>query len=179
MSLVSQVSSLATRVATECKTIYGKIAGNSSGDLSGLTTTNKGSLLAAVNEVNAALDDKIDSSAIGANGGVAPLDGGGKVPSANLPSYVDDVLEFDTADDFPDPGETSKIYVAKDTNHIYRYSGSAYIDMTSASGGVASFNARTGAVVPASGDYDAFYFTETEIGDITTNFVTVFEAALE
>jgi hypothetical protein len=179
MSLLTELSSLATRVATECKTIYGKIAGNSSGDLSGLTTTTKTSLLAAVNELVTSISGKVSSSAVGAANGVASLDSGGKVPSSQLPSYVDDVLEFADAESFPETGETSKIYVALDSNHIYRWSGSAYIDMTGGSGGVASFNSRTGAVVPASGDYDAFYYTQDEIGDPDTDLVGVFEDGLE
>lgn len=53
----------------------------------------------------------------------------GKVPSSQLPSYVDDVLEFPTFDDFPQPGESGIIYVALDTGHTYRWSGSEYIEI--------------------------------------------------
>ena len=58
--------------------------------------------------------------------GVAELDSGGKVPSAQLPSYVDDVLEFNTFANFPTVGEAGKIYVSIGTNLAYRWSGSAY-----------------------------------------------------
>lgn len=51
----------------------------------------------------------------------------GKVPAAQLPSYVDDVLEYANLAAFPATGETGKIYVALDTNKIYRWSGSAYV----------------------------------------------------
>ena len=51
----------------------------------------------------------------------------GLVPASQLPSYVDDVLEFDSRDAFPDTGEDGKIYVAKDTNKTYRWSGSVYV----------------------------------------------------
>lgn len=51
------------------------------------------------------------------------------VPAANLPSYVDDVLEFASVSVFPDPGESGKIYVALDTNNTYRWSGSAYVQV--------------------------------------------------
>lgn len=54
----------------------------------------------------------------------------GRVPASQLPSYVDDVLEFDSSTVFPTPGETGKIYIAKDTNKLYRWSGTSYIDMT-------------------------------------------------
>ncbi|CAA7387097.1 autotransporter outer membrane beta-barrel domain-containing protein [Chryseobacterium fistulae] len=55
---------------------------------------------------------------------------GGKVPASQLPSYVDDVLEFADLASFPNPGEEGKIYVALDTNRIYRWSGSAYIEVS-------------------------------------------------
>lgn len=55
---------------------------------------------------------------------------GGKVPSAQLPSYVDDVLEYDSMSAFPATGENSKIYVAKDTNLVYRWSGTQYVEIS-------------------------------------------------
>lgn len=58
---------------------------------------------------------------------VATLDAVGKVPASQLPSYVDDVVEYSSLNDFPSVGETGKIYVAIDTNMTYRWSGSTYI----------------------------------------------------
>lgn len=55
---------------------------------------------------------------------------GGKVPADQLPSYVDDVLEFAGLDAFPDPGETGKIYLSLETNKTYRWSGSSYIEIS-------------------------------------------------
>lgn len=55
---------------------------------------------------------------------------GGKVPAAQLPSFVDDVLEFDAMSSFPASGETGKIYVAKDTNLAYRWSGTQYVEIS-------------------------------------------------
>ena len=54
----------------------------------------------------------------------------GKVPAAQLPSYVDDVLEYDSVSSFPSPGEAGKIYVAKDTNLTYRWSGTQYVEIS-------------------------------------------------
>lgn len=51
----------------------------------------------------------------------------GTVPSSQLPSYVDDVLEFNNLAGFPETGEAGKIYVAKDTNKTYRWGGSEYV----------------------------------------------------
>lgn len=56
---------------------------------------------------------------------------GGFVPSSQLPSYVDDVLEFATLVGFPTTGETGKIYIAIDTNLTYRWTGSTYAGMSS------------------------------------------------
>ena len=56
---------------------------------------------------------------------------GGVIPSSQLPSFVDDVLEFANLAAFPNPGETGKVYVALDTNTQYRWSGSQYIEFPS------------------------------------------------
>jgi hypothetical protein len=54
---------------------------------------------------------------------------GGKVPSSQLPSYVDDVIEVANYAALPATGETGKIYVILDTNKIYRWSGSVYVEI--------------------------------------------------
>lgn len=51
----------------------------------------------------------------------------GKVPSANLPSYVDDALEFANLAAFPVTGESGIIYIAINDNTIYRWTGSVYV----------------------------------------------------
>lgn len=77
------------------------------------------------------LNGAIQSTEKGANNGVCPLDNNGLVSSSFLPSYVDDILEFATFSTFPLTGETGKIYLALDTNIIYRWSGSVYVNITS------------------------------------------------
>ena len=72
----------------------------------------------------------IPASQKGANNGVAELDSTGRVPSAQLPSYVDDVLEYASLSNFPQTGEDGKIYVAEDTNRQYRWSGSQYVEIS-------------------------------------------------
>lgn len=54
----------------------------------------------------------------------------GKVPEAQLPSFVDDVLSFNSQANFPATGEDGKIYIAKDTNLTYRWTGSAYTEIS-------------------------------------------------
>ena len=60
----------------------------------------------------------------------ANLSDNGKVPANQLPSYVDDVLEYGTFDVFPETGEYDKIYVAQDTNLTYRWSGTRYVEIS-------------------------------------------------
>lgn len=79
---------------------------------------------------NVTNDAQVKRSEMGKAGGVATLDTGGKVPSSQLPSYVDDVLEYDTKAGFPATGETGKIYVDKATNKTYRWGGSTWINIT-------------------------------------------------
>lgn len=72
----------------------------------------------------------IPASQKGAASGVAELDSSGKVPSVQLPSYVDDVVEFASRDSFPATGEDGKIYIAEDTNLTYRWSGTQYVEIS-------------------------------------------------
>jgi len=62
------------------------------------------------------------------------LDPYGKVLASQLPSYVDDVLEFANAAARPATGETGKIYVTLDNGKIFRWSGSTYIEISAAPG---------------------------------------------
>ena len=73
---------------------------------------------------------RMAASLKGAANGVAELDASGKVPSSQLPSYVDDVLEYSSQSALPATGETGKIYVTTDTNTTYRWSGSAYVPVS-------------------------------------------------
>ena len=72
----------------------------------------------------------IPASQKGANNGIAELDSTGRVPSTQLPSYVDDVLEYASFSNFPQTGEDGKIYIAEDTNRQYRWSGSQYVEIS-------------------------------------------------
>jgi len=179
MSLVTEISDLVTRLGTEFKAVKVLIAGVNTGSLTGLTTSTKTSLLAAINELVTSIGGKIASSEKGAASGVCPLNSSSKIDSTYLPAYVDDVLEVADLASLPGTGATGIIYVTIDNNHTFRWTGSVYVDMSTAGGGLASFNGRsTAAAVPTAGDYDAFYYTESEIGDPATDFVTAFETAL-
>jgi len=96
-------------------------ATNPAGYISGITS----------GQVTTALSYTPENSANkGIANGYASLDGGGLVPSTQLPSYVDDVLEYTNLAGFPASGTTGKIYVALDTNKIYRWSGTTYIEVS-------------------------------------------------
>lgn len=115
----------------------------------------------------AAADDLlIPLSQKGSANGVATLDANGLIPTAQLPSYVDDVLEFADLASFPVTGETGKIYIAIDTNKSYRWSGSIYVYITS--GAVDSVNGKTGVVT-----LDA---TEISMGDGVTSIESAIQS---
>lgn len=70
--------------------------------------------------------------------GLATLNGSGKIPESQLPSYVDDVQEgyyydgaFYADEEHTEEitGETGKIYADLDTGYIYRWSGSEYVQV--------------------------------------------------
>ncbi|MBS6517425.1 MAG: hypothetical protein KH353_04420 [Clostridium sp.] len=96
--------------------------------------------------VKAELDKKLSASLKGTKSGVAELDASGKVPSSQLPSYVDDVIDcwsnWDAEESkirlYSDSskkteitaGEAGKIYVTADTNKTYRWSGSKFAEIS-------------------------------------------------
>ena len=106
--------------------------------------------ISEVTGLNTALSEKVNKSDLGQANGVATLDGTGLIPSTQLPSYVDDVVEgyaktstsdsgVVTVDGFYKEaefttaitGETGKIYVDLSTNISYRYGGTTFVQITS------------------------------------------------
>jgi hypothetical protein len=85
----------------------------------------------AITALQTGKEDKANKSV---PGGYPMLDGSGLVPSTQLPSYVDDVVEYANLAAFPAAGTTGLIYVALNTNKIYRWSGSAYIEISPSPG---------------------------------------------
>ncbi|WP_281517493.1 hypothetical protein [Ferranicluibacter rubi] len=101
------------------------------------------------------IGNRIAATEKGAINGVATLGGDGKVPAIQLPSYVDDVLEYANFAAFPATGESGKIYVAQDTNKTYRWSGSAYPEISASPG-------STDAVTEGASN---LYFTAQRVRD--------------
>lgn len=94
--------------------------------------------------VGTAVKARILSSEKGVANGVATLDGTGKIPSAQLPSYIDDVVEYANLAAFPGTGSSGILYIALDTNKQYRWAGSTYQQITS--GAVDSVAGKTGVI---------------------------------
>jgi hypothetical protein len=118
--------------------------------MNGTATIGTSLRYARADHVHPSDTSKVNTSLLGVADGVATLDSGGKVPTSQLPAYVDDVLEYANLASFPATGETGKIYVAIDTNKTYRWSGSAYIYITS--GAVDSVAGKTGVVTLVKSD---------------------------
>lgn len=93
-----------------------------------------GGTLSNQTDLQTALDAKESVANKGVASGYASLDGSGKVPSAQLPSFVDDVLEYANTGAFPGTGSTGVIYVAQDTNKVYRWTGSVYVEISPSPG---------------------------------------------
>lgn len=83
-----------------------------------------------IENVRAEIALKLDASLKGTANGVAELDANGKVLTSQLPSFVDDVIEAENFAILPTEGETGKIYVTLDNNKTYRWSGSAYVEIS-------------------------------------------------
>ncbi|MFI5778710.1 hypothetical protein [Nocardia sp. NPDC051570] len=97
-----------------------------------------GALSQAKLALSGAISDAINARELaakkGAANGYAALDASGKVPATQLPSYVDDVLEFASTAVFPSTGEPGKIYIAIDSNKVYRWGGSSYTEISPSPG---------------------------------------------
>ena len=112
-------------------------------DTSGNVSINNNShthTIANVTGLQSALDSKLNTSLKGAASGLAELDNNGKVPSSQLPSYVDDVIDVAMASDLASATdksgatikpETGKIYIDdigdNASNKTYRWSGTTYV----------------------------------------------------
>jgi len=95
-------------------------------DSHGLVVSSSKADISDINNLTSALSNKLETSLKGAINGLAELDSSGFVKNSQLPSYVDDVLEYSSITLFPATGESGKIYIDTTTNLTYRWSGSIY-----------------------------------------------------
>lgn len=131
----------------------------------------------------------IPTSEKGAKSGVATLDTNGKVPSSQLPSYVDDVIEGyyynskfykESAHTTEIAGETGKIYIDLSSSKTYRWSGSAYavISETLALGETSS-TAYAGNKGKANADAITALQTQVGTGNVTERITSALSEANE
>lgn len=85
-------------------------------------------LIGDTSELNSKVQQFINSK--GAPNGLASLNESGVIPSTQLPSYVDDVVEVAAFSNLPSKGESGKIYIVTSTNIQYRWSGTAYVEIS-------------------------------------------------
>lgn len=76
----------------------------------------------------------------------------GTISSGLLPSYVDDVLSYTNLAGFPGTGEIGKIYVAEDSNKVYRWSGSVYVEISSSATAGEALKLSTPRTIATTGD---------------------------
>ena len=136
--------------------------------------TTSSSALITSGAVKSGLDTKLNTALKGAASGLAELDENGKVPSSQLPSYVDDVIEgyYKEADGkFYEestyvteiPGEAGKIYVDLSTEKSYRWSGSLFVFIGS------PLSLGTTSSTAFRGDYgNIAYLHATDVNRLTT-----------
>lgn len=140
----SNITSAQTDISN-LETLSGEGGATSHSAFTGTTIPDSSTTHQALQALETAVESKIDSSEKGAANGVATLDGSGLIPASQLPSYVDDVLEYADFASLPVTGETAKIYVTLDNNKTYRWTGSIYIEVSPSE--VTSVNSQAGAVV--------------------------------
>lgn len=125
-------------------------------------------LIGDTSELNNKVQEFIDSK--GAPNGLASLNESGIIPSAQLPSYVDDVIEVDTFSNLPGTGESGKIYIVQDTNLTYRWSGTGYVEISkSLALGETSSTAYPGDKGKATTDKLNKTSNKVVVGPITVN----------
>lgn len=143
----------------------GQVINANFAELDQRTTTAQSSAESAQAKADAA----IPGTQKGQPNGVAGLDANGTVPAAQLPSYVDDVLEFSSVAALPATGETGKIYITTDTNSQYRWSGTQYVLLTASPG-------STDAV--PEGAVNKYWTLARTLGSALTGLVTTNPAVI-
>lgn len=171
MSLQNRLTDLATRIATECKALRTLINGNAA-DLSSLTTTAKGNLVAALNEVKALAESA-------AGGGVA-INDAATAPTTTWSSskITDEIAGALTALTAGAPGALDTLEeLAAALGDDADFAGTV---TTALSNRVRVDTAAQGLTGPQQGNArtNIGAMAATDIGDPETNFVTTFNAGL-
>lgn len=116
--------------STSTNPVQNKVVNSAIADKVSTSTYNSG--ISSVNSSIQTVSDSLTSfkNTRGAANGIAPLNSSAQIDSQYLPSYVDDVVEYTQKSSFPTTGEAGKIYVDKATNLTWRWSGTAYVEIS-------------------------------------------------
>jgi hypothetical protein len=171
MTLATQIINLATRVATECKSLRTLISGNAA-DLSALTTTAKGNLVAALNELKAAVD------AAGGSGGVAINDAATNTTDTWSSQKISD--QISTALAALTTGAPAALDTLDELAAALGDDANFASTVTTALGNRLRVDAAQGLTAPQQAQARANIGAQEAalIGDPETNFVTTFNAGL-
>lgn len=164
MSLTTQISNLAVRVATECKSIRA-----TTGDKTALTTTDKTSLVAAINELKLAV----------ASAG-AILDSAGAGDTTHTWSADKIITAISTAKSELINGAPAAYDTLLEIANELSTNGGAITGLLTAVGNRVAFDQAQTLTAPqkAQAISNIGAISAADVGDVTTNFVTTFEAGL-
>jgi hypothetical protein len=142
-------------------------------------------LIKAGSNISVVYNDNTNELIIGATG--LQLSGNyaslinGKVPVSQLPSYIDDVVEYANLAVLPSGGESDKIYITLNDKKTYRWSGSTYIEISASpgssdavpegSGNLYYTNSRASAAAPVQsvvGRTGIITLTASDISDFSS-----------
>lgn len=164
MSTASRIADLATRIATECKSLRTLLNANAV-DLSSLTTTAKSSLVAAVNELDAEI------AALAATAGA--IDDGATTLS-NTWSATKVAAEIQAAKNALTDGAASALDTLAEIAEALGNDANFAASVTTALGNRIRYDAPQTLTTPQQAQACA----NIGVGDPETNFVTTFNSGL-
>lgn len=169
MSLVTQISNLATRLGTEFKTVYGDV-----GNLASLSTTDKASLVAAINELQNLITSatSIDDSTSGGSTTYSSSKTLELIASLKADLLGGASSAYDTLKELADLINTDQSGIAALISSVGNK-----VDFESAQSLTGTQKTTALSNIGAASAADLSTLT-TNVGDTTTNFVTTFETSL-
>ncbi|MDW9768620.1 hypothetical protein [Sinorhizobium meliloti] len=170
MSLQTNLSNLATRIGNETKALRTLLNGNAA-DLTSLTTTAKTNLVAAINELQAEID--------AISGGATLNDATVSTDAAWSSQKITDELGL-LKDEILGPGVSAALDTLKELGDALASNDSDIATITTALANRVRFDAAQtlDAAQQLQARQNIGAVSTADVGDTTTNFVTVFETAL-
>lgn len=164
MSLTTQISNLAVRIATECKSIRA-----TTGDKTALTTTDKSTLVAAINELKSALA-----------GAATILDSAGTGDTTHTWSADKIITQINAAKSDILNGAPAAYDTLLEIANQLASDGGAISGLLTAVGNRVAFDQAQTLTSPqkAQAISNIGAISVADVGDPATNFVTTFEEGL-